>query len=71
MKIKEITEITSFYVETDEDLYNFYTRHSADCWFLRMGETDEPIFACEDIEEMFQQYLSKSKSKSEWDKPYK
>ena len=55
MKIKSIRKIESFRVETDDDELYDYTRHSSDCWYVRMGESDEPVYDCEEMEELFQQ----------------
>lgn len=60
MKLKEVTKAIVFFVETDEDEQNYYTRYSADNWTVRMGESDEPLFYCEEIEKLFQEWLSKN-----------
>ena len=64
MKILEVKEVTSFYVETDEDEYSQYIRYGHDCWMVRMGESDEPIYMCEEIEALYQEYINKDKR---WD----
>jgi len=40
-EIKETTKFESYYVETYRG--EFYTHHSADNWFVRVGESDEPF----------------------------
>ena len=59
MKITDIFEQTVFIVETDEDDYSSYTRYSKDCWFIRMSESDEPLYDCEKIENEFQKVYKK------------
>ena len=60
MIIKKITKVVSFIVETNEQQYNIYTRHGADVWYLRMGESDEPVYNCEEIETAYQAYRRRS-----------
>ena len=60
MKITDIFERTIFIVETDEDDYSSYTRYSKDCWFVRMGESDEPLYDCEEIEKEFQKCMQEN-----------
>lgn len=63
MKIKEIREVKTFWVETDESEYCEYQRRSADCWEQPMGESMETLYDCEDIEKAFQDYLLKEGQK--------
>lgn len=60
MKIKEVTKAIIFYVETDEEDYYRYIRHGADSWMVAMGESDEPVYKCEELEQMFQEWVSKN-----------
>ena len=63
MKIESIAHCTSHFIETDEhktDYWYQYTRHSADNWSVRMGESDETEYDCKEIEEAFQKELAKS-----------
>lgn len=60
MKIKNITKATIFYVETDEEEYCRYTRHGRDSWTVAMGESDEPVYDCSELEQMFQEWISKN-----------
>ena len=62
MKITEITKIVSFLIETDEEYPNEYTRYSSDNWTVRMGESDEPLYDCEEIEKLYQEWLAKNES---------
>ncbi len=54
MIIKEVVKSTVFLVTTDEDVYNEYTRYSATNWTVRMGESDEPVYDCKELEDLFQ-----------------
>jgi hypothetical protein len=47
MKITEITKETIFQVHTEDCDYYSYTRHSADNWTVRMGESDEQLYDCD------------------------
>ena len=55
MKIVKIIHITSYLVETDEKEFNEYTRYDSDCWFVRIGKSDEPVCNCEKLEKLFQE----------------
>lgn len=57
MRITEAHKIKGHHVETDETDYNQYTRYGPDCWFVTMGESDEPVYDCEEIEALFQAYI--------------
>ena len=56
LKIESIKETKCFYVVTDEEEYYQYTRYGAYCWYVRMGESDEPVYDCDEIEKLFQEY---------------
>ena len=53
MKVKEITVSTIEYVKMDD---GFYRRYSPDDWFIEMGEVFEPVFLCEELEQVYQNY---------------
>lgn len=55
IKIEEIREFVSHTVETDE---NTYTRHSSQCWTIVMGESEEPVYDCNELEKAYQEYIS-------------
>ena len=57
MKILNATAINGFIVETDEDELFNYIRYGADCWYVKMGESDEPVYDCKEIEARFQEYI--------------
>ena len=57
MKITDVFEQKAFIVETNENEYYEYTRYSEDNWFIRMGESLEPLYNCEEIEKEFQKYM--------------
>lgn len=56
IEIKEIREFTSHTVKTQD---NIYTRHSSMCWTVVMGESEEPVYDCDELEEAYQKYISK------------
>lgn len=58
MKIEEITKAEIHFVTTDEEDYYEYTRYSATNWTVRMGESDEPVYDCKELESMFQRALA-------------
>jgi hypothetical protein len=57
MKITKAHEIKGHHVETDEYDFNQYTRYGPYSWFVTMGESDEPVYDCVEIEALFQEYL--------------
>ena len=59
MKIENVTKITAFRIVTNEDEYCNYTRHSADVWTVVMGESEESVNDCKELEKLFQNYLDK------------
>ena len=61
MKIESISEMRAYHIETDEDEYYCYTRYGPDCWYVTMGESDEPFYDCEEIERLFQDKLAGKK----------
>jgi hypothetical protein len=66
MKITSIKQATCHIVETDgEHDDNFFIRHSADNWSVRMGDSDESLWPSDEMEEEFQKALEASKTK--WD----
>jgi hypothetical protein len=57
MEILNVTPIQGFTVATDDDELFSYTRYGADCWYVNMGESDEPVYDCKEIEAKFQEYI--------------
>ena len=56
MNIKSVTPQTVHFVETDGgDIYQ-YTRYGANSWTVRMGESDEQVYDCEELEAAFQAF---------------
>lgn len=45
-----------YQVITDEE-YNQYTRYSDNCWTVTIGESDEPVYDCEELEMEFQKIM--------------
>lgn len=60
IKIEEIREFVSHTVETSE---NTYTRHSSQCWTIIMGESEEPVYDCEELEKAYQEFISNTITK--------
>lgn len=56
--IEEITPITGFRVETNDETYY---RWSADSWTIVIGESEEPVYNCAELEGAFQIFKSKNK----------
>jgi hypothetical protein len=66
-RIERVAERKVHIVETNEYLY---TRHSADDWSIRLGESDEAYYDYEMIEISFQRWVkenSTDRNKIEWD----
>lgn len=61
MKVVDFMKAIVYFVETDESNYTFYTRYAADNWTKRIGESDEPVFDCKELERQFQIKLLKDK----------
>lgn len=57
MKVLVAQAVTSIYIETDEDEYNEYTRHSPENWMNTMGMSEETVSYTEKLEEAFQAYI--------------
>jgi hypothetical protein len=60
MKITNATRSIVFYVETDESELNRYTRHSSENWSVTMGQSDEVVYDCEEMEKLFQEWFSQN-----------
>ena len=58
MKVKQVTEIQSLRVETDEEECFDYTRYSADSWWVSMGGSEEEVYDCTEIEQAYQDYIA-------------
>lgn len=58
MKLKEVTKGEVYYITTDEEGYNNYTRHSEGYWTRTMGESEESYYGTEELEELFQQHVN-------------
>ncbi len=59
MKIIKVTKAIVYHVETDREELNHFTRHSANNWTVAMGESDEPVYECDDLESMFWEWMGK------------
>ena len=56
MKIESITKATIFFIQTED---HFYTRYSNEDWTIRMGESDEPIYDKNIINELESEFQNK------------
>lgn len=52
--IKGIEKSEIYYVTTDDEDYNEYIRYSSSSWMVRIGESEEPIYDCDELEKKFQ-----------------
>ena len=52
--IKGIEKSEIYYVTTDDEDYNEYIRYSSSSWMVRIGESEEPIYDCDELEKAFQ-----------------
>lgn len=59
MKIIDVDALESFIVTTDEEDQFQYARHGPDCWTVVMGQSEETVFDCKEIEALFQEYVKK------------
>lgn len=57
MNIREVREVTCHSVITDEKDYREYTRYGPESWTVRMGESDEQVYECAELEKAFQAFL--------------
>lgn len=57
MKITSISKSNGITIFTDEEHNNHYTRYDWDSYTVRMGESDEPLYNCEKIEKLYQEYI--------------
>lgn len=60
MKIVSVVEKTVHYVETDGEHYNSYIRHSKNNWTMQIGESDETIFNCEELEMLYLEWCARN-----------
>jgi hypothetical protein len=54
MEISKSKEAVCHFIEFKGD-DSQYTRYGPDCWYIRMGESDEPVYDCEEHEKAFQE----------------
>jgi len=59
MKILEVEQVTCFSVETEEEQY---IRYGPYCWYVIIGESEEPVYDCEELERLFQEFVNKKRS---------
>jgi len=54
MKIIEVTRFAGYSVDTDGSIY---TRYGPKSWCVIMGESEEPLYNCSEMEELFQKFM--------------
>lgn len=57
MKIEDIIELKIFKVRVSNGQFEYYIRYSADNWFVTMGQSEEPVYNCKSLEELFQRFI--------------
>lgn len=60
MEIKSIEKNEVYYVTTDEEDQNHYTRHSVNSWTYSVSDCDEQLLHYEEIESLFQEKLKET-----------
>jgi len=55
--IKEVTKAEVYFVTTDEKDCCEYTRYSPEVWTVKMGDSDESLYDCQELEGLFQSYV--------------
>lgn len=58
MVIKEVIEVISHIVETDEKEWPTYRRDGSEGWSRLIGEAWEPVFYCAILEKEYQQRIT-------------
>lgn len=62
--IKEIDKSEIYYVTTDEKEYNEYIRYSSNNWMVKIGESEEPLYDCEELEAEFQRAMEEKQKEA-------
>lgn len=63
MKILTVEEFTAHRVVTDSEDYPNHTRYSAQSWSQEMGESDEVVHDCDELEAEFQRAISREQGR--------
>ena len=58
IEIEEIVPISGYRVDTTGGVLY---RYSADDWTIVIGESEEPLYDCENMEKAFQEFKAKNK----------
>ena len=59
MKIRSVSKHTVHVVITDSDVFRDHTRWGPESWTVRMGESDEQVYDCEELEKEFHAFMAK------------
>lgn len=65
MKITEVKQITAHIVETDSKDFPTHTRYGPNSWTVSMGESDEQVYECAELESAFQAFIASNAEVSE------
>jgi len=60
INIESVAHFTGTMVETDGEDYPTYVRYGPDNRKVVMGESEETLYDCEDIEKLYQEFINKS-----------
>lgn len=58
MEIKSIDETVVYTVVTDQPGWDTYHRYGAETWMIGMGESDEMVYDCSELESKFQEFIN-------------
>lgn len=64
MKIDEVRKIESYEIEVSDDEHQYYIRYSSKSWYVRIGESEEPVLDDDKVEKLeieFQKFLKLKK----------
>jgi hypothetical protein len=64
MKIICVAPISAVRVITDEPEFNEYTRYGPSSWYVRMGESEEPVYESMKLEVTYQEYVTSQNNRS-------
>lgn len=60
IKIEAVKEFVAHTIDANGDTY---TRYSSMCWTVTMGESEEPVYNCEELEKAYQNHILKTEIK--------
>lgn len=57
MKVTAVLPVVVHLVTTDQKEFHTYTRFSSANWTQTMGESDEPVYDCQELEAAYQAFV--------------